>query len=131
MTELTTYPSTVRVCPVVTYRVIPHADDDVFIMAAYCGGRAIAVVAASLYLEVVEFIGTHPAQRRQGVARALLAAAREHTGLRLDFDGGERSADGRAFSRAVGLKRGPCRRYLSGADMEAHLTDLLTAINAR
>jgi GNAT superfamily N-acetyltransferase len=107
---------------------IPHEDPTCRVFARLDDGKALGVLAIDVASEQVVFVGVRRGCRRHGVATALLEAAREHTGLALDMDYGERAPDGDAFARAVGLKRGPVRERIDQGEMEAKTSEWLCAV---
>jgi GNAT superfamily N-acetyltransferase len=78
----------------------------------------------------VELVFVEEEVRRRGVATALLACARELTGLALELDTGVRSRSGEAWAEANGLRPewGNLRDRLSERKAEALGAGLMTAV---
>lgn len=88
----------------VTFREVPHVDEDIRVWAACADGEPVAVLAYSAVVEAIMLVYVAEGHRRQGVARALLEAARSLSGLALDFDDGARTVEGARWASAMSLR---------------------------
>lgn len=100
-----------------TYVEVTHVQTGTRVFAAFHEDLPIGVLTVDEPNNLVELVYVQDFARRSGVATALLAFAREKTGLTLDKDFGERSLLGSKWARSVGLT---CVRYRRYSQREAN-----------
>lgn len=87
---------------------VEHVSASTRVFAAYYVEGEVAMPLGALTvdeaIDYVELVFVQKDFRRMGIASALLKYAREVTGLRLDYDGGDRSPEGQEWAQAQGLR---------------------------
>jgi hypothetical protein len=89
------------------------------VFACFCGPLPLGALTIDQAEGTVELVFVQDYARRLGLASALLQAARDHTGLPLDRDTGERSPSGHALAESLGLERGSRHKDLDEREAEA------------
>lgn len=118
----------------ITIREITGAQTTTRVFAAllreevYGAGFPIGAITVDDKVGYVCFVGVSEDFRRKGIATALLAHAREATGLALDTDDGQRTTIGNAWARSVGLERGGDPVTLGARETEAMCARLMLSI---
>jgi GNAT superfamily N-acetyltransferase len=124
--------STAEMVERMTLCEVEHVSPSTRVFAAFYVGDGFAMPMGGLTvdkdLDYVELVFVQEENRRMGVATALLNYAREVTGLRLDYDGGDRSDAGQAFAEAMGLRCQGRRRKFDNREAEAHGNRLMVQL---